>query len=257
MHAKALLEQFTLQGPGFARGSPVRSPVGLNLIVKLSKLRSGNVDSVLDMGCGPGIVACALAKGGAKKVVGFDSTPTMVELAKQEAKTQQLANVSFQEGDVYSTGLPDNSFDVVVSRFVIHHLERPVEAIKEMRRVAKRRVVLAEVTPMSECAAPLNSLEKLRDRSHVAFYPQAELISMMAQAGLHNPRTESYRIDSPLSEWLARSYFETEKDKEEFVHRIFEDMRLNDGTGLDLRLSKQGHDVIWSHLVSVLAADKQ
>jgi ubiquinone/menaquinone biosynthesis C-methylase UbiE len=254
MHGRAIVDQFSKQAVGFAAGTPLRSPEGLDKIVKLAKLATG--ESVLDLGSGPGIVSCAFGKAGAARVLGIDATPRMLEQAKQEAQMQGLASkVSFQQGDIYATGLADGSFDVVVSRFVLHHLERPAEALREMRRVARRRVVLADVTPDAACADALNSLEKLRDNSHVAFYPQSVLTEMIKAAGLHVAKAESYRVDSFLSEWLARSFFASAEDKAEFVRRIFHDMEKNDSRGLDLRLSKKHGDVIWSHMVSVLAAD--
>ncbi len=254
MHGRAIVDQFTKQAARFAAGGPLRNPEALSKIVKISKLAPG--ESVLDMGSGPGIVACAFAKAGAGRVLGIDATPRMLEQAQKEAETQGVAStVTFQQGDVYATGQPSGSVDVVVSRFVLHHLERPVDALREMRRVARRRVVVADVTPDTTCAAALNSLEKLRDNSHVAFYPQTVLLEMLKEAGLHPAKAESYRVDSPLSEWLARSYFASPEDRAEFIRRIFHDMEKNDSRGLDLRLSKQDNDVTWSHMVSVLAAD--
>jgi hypothetical protein len=109
----------------------------------------------------------------------------------------------------------------------------------------------------NSCADELNSLEKLRDPSHVRFYTQTELIEMMKRAGLGNTRAESYRVDSLLSDWLNRSFFASDADRTEFIRRIADDVERTGNTKLDLRMSKEGGDVVWSHMVSILTSDKQ
>jgi SAM-dependent methyltransferase len=49
-----------------------------------------------------------------------------------------------QVGDVYDIPFPDDSVDFVFSASLLHHLERPVDALREMRRVARRGVAVIE-----------------------------------------------------------------------------------------------------------------
>ena len=114
-----------------------------------------------------------------------------------------------------------------------------------------------DVTPLASCSAALNSLEKLRDPSHVKFYPQLELLDMMTSVGLAPPRAESYRVDSLFSDWLARSFFANENDKQEFIRRVHDDVDRTESKVLDLRLSRKDGDIIWSHMVSILVSEKQ
>ncbi len=255
MHHRSILEQFTRQASLFSKGVPLRDPSALQRILKLSKVAS--TDTVIDFGCGPGIVSCAFGSV-AKRVVGVDMTPKMIDLAKEEAKRQNLsAKVSFGLADVYKTGFESGSFDLCVSRFVLHHLEEPAKFLAEMTRVAKSRVILVDVTPISNCAAALNSLEKLRDPSHVKFHTQLELLDLMKNSGLGPPRAESYRVDSLFSEWLQRSFFNNEEDKAEFVRRVSDDVDKTENRKLDLRLRRENGDIYWSHMVSILVAEKQ
>jgi ubiquinone/menaquinone biosynthesis C-methylase UbiE len=96
-------------------GAPLCDPAALARVVKLAKV--DNTQSVLDFGSGPGIVTCAFGKV-ARRAIGIDMTPKMLELAKKEAASQNLSNVSFGLGDVYGSGFEKGSFDVAVSRFV-------------------------------------------------------------------------------------------------------------------------------------------
>lgn len=259
-HLGRIVQQFTQQAKGFSKGSPLTDARALGRVVH--DVKEG--DTVLDVGCGPGIVACAAAERGAKTVVGLDATPAMLDLARARAKEKGLldSRVKLVAGDVYSLPFEAQSFDVVVSRFLIHHLERPVDAIKEMARVAKRSVVLVDVTPSAEHAQSLNELELLRDHSHVKFYTQLELFQLLKESKAFSlsMKSESYRVPSLLKDWLARSFFQSEVEAAEFRRRIQEDVDLEDPAWqrLDLGLEKlEGGEVSWSHMCSIIRADKK
>jgi ubiquinone/menaquinone biosynthesis C-methylase UbiE len=93
--------------------------------------------SLLDVGCGPGTITVDLATRVAPgSVVGID----VVAVADQNSAP---GNVTFGTGDVYALEYADASFDVVHAHQVLQHLTRPVDALKEMRRVLKPGGVLA------------------------------------------------------------------------------------------------------------------
>ena len=259
-HIEYLIDQFTRQGPGFQAGTPLRDADALNTVVKLANLRSG--DRVLDLGCGPGIVACRFgAEEQVKHVLGIDMNDTMLELARQERDAAGLSEerVEFRKGDALQSGLPEGAADVVVLRFVLHHQQEPRALLREARRLAARRVVVVDVTPRTDAVDALDALEKKRDRSHVHFLPQQELAFMMREEGLGPAmEVEGYRIQSTLEEWLQRSHFESDQDRQAFLQMLQVDLEEErDRDVLDLGIVSQGGQVLWSHPVSILAADKQ
>lgn len=99
---------------------------------------------VLDVGSGPGTITADFARLVAPgAVLGLDRSPEVVAAATVLALDQQLANLSFEAGDVYALNFPDDSFDVVHAHQVLQHLTDPVAALKEMRRVAKPGGIVA------------------------------------------------------------------------------------------------------------------
>ena len=80
-------------------------------LIEFSKLTSG--DSVLDVGCGTGVVALTAARQGAQ-VSGSDLTPELIDQAIENARIAQL-NIDFQVADVEELPYQDNSFDFVLS----------------------------------------------------------------------------------------------------------------------------------------------
>jgi len=92
---------------------------------------------VLDLGCGDGTTALPAAELGAD-VLGVDIARNLVEAGNQRAQEQGLANLRFQEGDATDlAGLPDKTFDLVVSIFGAMFAPKPFDVAKEMVRVVE------------------------------------------------------------------------------------------------------------------------
>jgi SAM-dependent methyltransferase len=90
---------------------------------------------VLDVGAGPGTITVDLAdRVFPGRVIGMDAAPDVVEIAR--AAIGGRANVEFRVGDAYALDLPDASFDIVHAHQTLQHLARPVDALRELRRVA-------------------------------------------------------------------------------------------------------------------------
>lgn len=99
---------------------------------------------VLDVGSGPGTITADFARLVAPgEVLGLDRSPEVVSTATALAAEQHLQNLSFDTGDIYALDFPDSSFDVVHAHQVLQHLTDPVEALREMRRVAKPGGIVA------------------------------------------------------------------------------------------------------------------
>jgi SAM-dependent methyltransferase len=115
---------------------------GTREFLKTTGLHSGW--RVADIGCGIGLVALWIAEqvGGNGWVSAVDVSSEQLQVAKSNAAMAGLKNISFHQGSAYETGLPRASFDLVCSRFLMCHLQRPLEALKEMGALLKKGGVL-------------------------------------------------------------------------------------------------------------------
>ena len=121
----------------------------------LNHLLSGNVDKgwrrlvartlrpslvggarVLDVACGTGDLALALATAGEAQVVGLDFCRPMLEIARRKADAVSRA-VPFVEGDALRLPFADESFDVVTIAFGLRNLSGVEEGLRELLRVLK------------------------------------------------------------------------------------------------------------------------
>jgi SAM-dependent methyltransferase len=132
-----------------------------NLVIELAD--PGPEDVVLDLGCGTGAIALALAPD-AGRVVGRDISEGMLERARKKAaeggiddsaesrgdaagsRTDGSANVEFGEGRFRDPNY-DGPVDVVTSNFAMHHLSdaEKREAIEAIAALGPRRFVLGDV----------------------------------------------------------------------------------------------------------------
>ena len=161
---------------------------------------------VLDVGCGPGIVIEALARK-AKEVVAFDLTPEMIEAAQRRCEQAHLSNVRYAVGRADALPFDSGSFDVVVSRLLLHHLADPLPSLCEMVRVlrAHGRLVLADVTCSEDTreAELHNALEVLRDPTHVQMRPVSELRRALESLHLTITAEERWYQPREFREWLS------------------------------------------------------
>jgi ubiquinone/menaquinone biosynthesis C-methylase UbiE len=96
-------------------------------------------DRILDVGCGPGSITVGLAEQAPDGwTVGIDYGAGPIEAAKKSAEERGgPKNCEFKVGNAYALDWDEGSFDVVHSHQCLIHLDDPVKAFKEMRRVCK------------------------------------------------------------------------------------------------------------------------
>lgn len=228
-HKEQILDQFTRQAVPFATAAAIRNEDALNRIVQMSQ--AGPDDIVLDVACGPGLLACAFAPV-TRHVTGIDLTPAMLEQARALQRQQGLENVTWREGDVLPLPYADDSFSIVSSRFAFHHFLDPLAVLKEMRRVCRGggHVVVADSAPAADKADAFNRMERLRDPSHVRALSPEELRGLFDQAGLPAPRIQPDLLPGDVESLLARS-FPREGDADR-IRRIFAESMEHDDLGM-------------------------
>lgn len=125
--------------------------------MELVALRPG--ERVLDVATGTGDLAFleAAAVGPEGQVVGVDSCPAMLDVARK----RQRGPVDFQEGDAMDLRFPDASFDVVTIGFGLRNVADRGRALREFRRVLRpggRLMVLDFSTPTSKMLKAVHDL---------------------------------------------------------------------------------------------------
>jgi ubiquinone/menaquinone biosynthesis C-methylase UbiE len=250
-HQEIIVDQFTRQAEPFSQSKGHTNEESLRLLIELADL-SGD-DTVLDVACGAGMVACAFAAV-VRRVTGIDITPAMLEQADLLAQRHGLTNLSWRQGDIETLPFPDNNFSVVLCRYAFHHFLRPQAALAEMTRVCQPggKVMIADAVVPPEKIDAYNQFEKLFDPSHHRALTLNEFFGLISQAGLQNLRMANYKMEMELEAQLAAS-FPDPGDDEKLRRLLREDIGVDRiGVGAHVRDGA----IHYAYPVTVLIAEK-
>ena len=252
-HQGLILDQFTRQAALFSTAAPITNADALRMIVEAA--RPGPDDTVLDVACGGGIVVCAFAPH-VRRATGIDVTPAMLEQAQRLAAEKGLTNVEWRQGDVNSLPYEEGSFDIVVTRFSVHHFPNPAAVLREMARVCAPggHLVIVDMYASEDPAkaAEFNRLERLRDPSHMRSLTLTELKGAFGEAGLPEPEASFYELQDEVRNLLARSFPEPGDDAK--IIELFEASAIDDRLGVPVRI--EGERIHYAYPVAILAAQR-
>lgn len=93
--------------------------------------------TVVDFGAGDGYISRMIA-GLVKKVIAVDISREMLNELKKKAREQNIKNIETIEIAGLETPVPDAGMDMVCANMLLHHIDEPQAAIREMYRILKK-----------------------------------------------------------------------------------------------------------------------
>jgi ubiquinone/menaquinone biosynthesis C-methylase UbiE len=173
----------------------------------LGRVKATPGSLVLDVAGGTGHLGRAFAAE-ARQVVVVDITAAMLAEGKRQVEAAGVENVLFERADAAALPYLDASFDLVASRFAVHHFEEPALQIREMVRVCRGggSVALIDLVALApDVAGDHNRLERLRDPSHAVALTEEELARLLEDAGatIVHRTAHDQRLD--VERWLRQA----------------------------------------------------
>ena len=204
-HNSVVLDQYTTRASAYVNSAVHAAGQDLDLIAQVLANQRGAV--ALDVGCGGGHLTYRLAPL-VSQVVACDLAESMLAAVAEQASLRGLSNIATRAAAAESLPFEVATFDVVATRFSAHHWHAFAEGIAEMARVLKP----GGLALMSDVVSPgvslldtwLQTLELLRDPSHVRDASTAEWDAGLAAAGLAIERIEHFRLRLDFATWVAR-----------------------------------------------------
>lgn len=149
-------------------------------------------EKVLDVGCGTGTLAMEVARrvGATGQVFGIDPGDNQIARARSKATRRNLS-IEFQVGVIEHLDFPDQTFDVVLSTIMMHHLSDTLkrQGLAEIARVLKPggRLVIADFQRPEERSVP-------RKRFGAGGSRIPDLTVLIEQAGFSAVKTEDMQL---------------------------------------------------------------
>jgi len=195
------------------------NPVDLERMINLINPTSDDI--ALDVATGGGHTAISLAKY-VNRVVAIDITPEMLAEAKLASIGEEISNVTFRAEDVHKLNISDSQFDIVASRFAVHHFSDVKRALQEMCRVLKPSgkfyILDCSVFDGEEPEEEINHIELLRDSSHQCSYSPRLWHHLLKELPLTIDHTSLIKEQYELPRWFDR--MGTDQNNREEIFRI-------------------------------------
>ena len=142
---------------------------------------------VLDVGCGPGRYAVALARAGAAEVHGVDVSETMIALARAAVERAGVAGRCRFTVARFSAFDAPGPFEAIVATGYFDYLDDPLPDLAKMVRLARGRI-FATFPKRWEVRVPIRRLRFALAGGFVRFYSRRETEALFAAAGVAEDR---------------------------------------------------------------------
>ena len=153
--------------------------------------------TALDIGCGPGHYAIALASDGAERVVGLDFSQEMINIAKHKASSSGLSDkCDFVVEDIFNY-TPSEQFDFSIAMGVMDYIDVPDQMIRKTLSLTREKAFFS--FPTSRGLLALQRRLRYLSRCPLYLYSKSQLKSLFGEFTPHE-----YEIED-----LGRDFFVT------------------------------------------------
>lgn len=185
----------------------------LELILKYIQVEPGM--RILDLGTGSGYLAFPFAeKYKQTEVVGLDIVEKTLEENRKRAESEGIGNLHFVSYEGMKFPFEDNSFDIVITRYALHHFPAIKDTFKEINRVLKKNGIffLSDPAPNdNDVKRFVDEYMQMKKDGHIKFYTKDEWKEVGNSAGLNyvddfetsirfpRKKVESFEFDDIIS----------------------------------------------------------
>jgi ubiquinone/menaquinone biosynthesis C-methylase UbiE len=206
-HDAAVLEQFDSQSQAYLTSAVHSAGPDLERARELVRAALPPRAAVVDVGCGAGHLAVALAPYVAR-VTAVDPSPGMRATVEAAARARGLANVATQAANAAALPFDSATFCAAASRYSAHHWRDVPAALREMRRVLKPGGYLLMIDALGDelplVDTHLQALELLRDPSHVRDLAAAQWRAALGDAGFALIEEAVWPTRIEFGPWIER-----------------------------------------------------
>jgi ubiquinone/menaquinone biosynthesis C-methylase UbiE len=206
-HSEAVQEQFDPQARAYLTSAVHAAGPDLQAARERAARALPAAAAVLDVGTGAGHLSFTLAPL-AQRVVALDPSAGMLATVRRTAAERGLAQIETCAAEAAALPFAAASFDLVCTRYSAHHWFDVPRALAEMRRVVRPDGLILVIDLLGAdhplVDTHLQSIELLRDTSHVRDRSAAEWRALLLQAGFADIEHDSWSTRLEFASWVQR-----------------------------------------------------
>lgn len=206
-HTQSVQDQFDSQAQAYLSSSVHAEGPDLAYAKELVGKAIPESGEALDVGCGAGHLSFTLAPL-LSRVIALDPSPNMIATVAKAAAARGFAQIETRQGSAELLPFADASFSLVCTRYSAHHWLHLAAALREMRRVLRPGGYLLVIDVLGHddplVDTHLQTMELLRDTSHVRNRSAAEWRSLLGAAGFADSQSQAWPIRLAFSPWVER-----------------------------------------------------
>jgi ubiquinone/menaquinone biosynthesis C-methylase UbiE/catechol 2,3-dioxygenase-like lactoylglutathione lyase family enzyme len=204
---QAVKAQFSRSADGYVKSQIHSKGADLRKLVEIADVSPEVV--VLDVATGGGHVANALSTL-VKRVIAYDLTQEMLDVAERFISGNGHSNVDFVRGDAEQMTFTDERFDLITCRIAPHHFPHIESFVQEVFRVLKPggQFLLVDNVALEddELDQFYNEIEKRRDYSHFRAWKKSEWIRMLEAQGFDIDQWYRFTKTFAFEDWCDRMH---------------------------------------------------
>lgn len=167
---------------------------------------------ILDLGCGSGYLTFPIPKRNENAyVVGLDIVTNTLERNTEKAQEMDIKNLRFISYDGITFPFEDKSFDLVVTRYALHHFPEIRKSIHEVSRVLKSNgeFFISDPRP-NDCDITrfVDDYMQLKKDGHIKFYTKEEGVQICRECNMHLIQSFDSEIRFPKKKSTAAGFEE-------------------------------------------------
>ena len=215
----------------------------LKRILEFVKIGEGM--RILDLGTGSGYLSFPIAKNNPGcAVIGLDIVSDALKVNRAKADAEGIINLSFESYDGIDFPFDANFFDLIVTRYALHHFPDIEHSIGEVSRVLTNggKLFISDPCP-NECDNEkfVDDYMRLKKDGHIKFYTKEEWIDICGRHGLVFKNGFDSSIRFPKKKDTAYGYKDVLKRHDKAVIDSYELVE----TDTELYLTEQVNNILF------------
>lgn len=181
---------------------------------------------ILDLGTGSGYLSFPIAKKYPNiSITGLDIVEKALEVNRLKANDEDIKNISFISYNGIDFPFDDSEFDMVISRYALHHFPDIQKSISEVSRVIKQKgfLFISDPTPnVNDNSRFVDEYMQLKKDGHIKFYTKDEWIQICEKHGLQFKQSFDSTIRFPKKKDTAYGFDELLKKHDRKIIESYE-----------------------------------